>query len=84
MRHIRQEEAKKNWRKINGEGLHNLYSSPYIRRVVRSGTILYVVHVAGMGEKNCACKNVMGKHKVKRELGRPGSRGEVLLKWTLT
>jgi hypothetical protein len=79
MRHIRQEEAKKNWRKINGDGLHNLYSSPYIRRVVRSGAILYVVHVAGMGEKN-----VMGKHKVKRELGRPGSRGEVLLKWTLT
>jgi hypothetical protein len=37
------------WRKLHNDELHNLYSSPNIFRVIKSGRIRWAEHVARMG-----------------------------------
>jgi hypothetical protein len=37
------------WRKLNNEELHNLYSSPNIIRIIKSGRMKWAGHVARMG-----------------------------------
>jgi hypothetical protein len=39
------------WRKLHNEGLHNLYSSPSIIRMIKSRTMRWAGHVARMGAK---------------------------------
>jgi hypothetical protein len=39
------------WRKLHNEELHNLYSSPSIIRMMKSGRMKWVGHVACMGKK---------------------------------
>jgi hypothetical protein len=41
----------RDWRKLHNEELHNLYSSPNIVRITKSGRMRWVGHVARMGEK---------------------------------
>jgi hypothetical protein len=42
------------WRKLHNEGLHNLYSSPSIIRIVKSRRMRWVGHVAQRGlEEEC-------------------------------
>jgi hypothetical protein len=36
------------WRKLHNEELHNLYSSPSIRRIIKSRTIRWIEHVERM------------------------------------
>jgi hypothetical protein len=38
------------WRRLHNEELHNLYTSPNIVRVIKSGRIKWTGHVAWMGE----------------------------------
>jgi hypothetical protein len=38
------------WRKLHNDELHNLYSSPYIVRVIKSRRMGWAGHVARMGE----------------------------------
>jgi hypothetical protein len=42
-------ERTEGWRKMHNEKLHNLYSSPNIIRMIKSGNITWARHVAGMG-----------------------------------
>jgi hypothetical protein len=39
------------WRKLHKEGLHDLYPSPSIIRIIKSRRMRWVGHVARMGEK---------------------------------
>jgi hypothetical protein len=39
------------WRKLHNEELHNLYTSPSIIIIIKSGMMRWVGHVARMGEK---------------------------------
>jgi hypothetical protein len=39
------------WRKLHNEGFHNLYSSPSIIRIMKSGRMGWAGHVARMEEK---------------------------------
>jgi hypothetical protein len=50
-----------------------LYSSPSIIRI-KSRRIIWVGHVARMGEKRNACRISVGKPEGKRPLGRPRRR----------
>jgi hypothetical protein len=43
-------------RKLHNEELHNLYSSPSIIRVIKSGRMRWTGHVAQMGVNQNACK----------------------------
>jgi len=45
-----EEEVAGGWRRLHSEELHNLYPSPNIIRVIKSIRMIWVGHVAGMGE----------------------------------
>jgi hypothetical protein len=62
------------WRKLHNEGLHDLYSSPSIIRVVKSRRIRWAGHVARMSEKRNAYRLLVGKPEGRMPLGRPRRR----------
>jgi hypothetical protein len=70
----RRDEVTGNWRKLRNEELHNLYSSPNIIRMIRSGRMRWEEHVARMGETRNGYSILVGKPEKKRPLGRPRRR----------
>ena len=46
----KRDEGTREWRKLHKEGLNDLYSSPSIVRVIKSGRMRWAGHVARMGE----------------------------------
>jgi hypothetical protein len=57
------------WRKLHNEGLHDLYSSPTIVRVIKSRRMRWAGHVAWMGGRG-VYSVLVGKPEGKRPLGR--------------
>jgi hypothetical protein len=53
-------EVTGEWRKLHNEELHDLYFSPNIVRVIKSGRIRWAGHVARMGRKE-ACTDFGGE-----------------------
>jgi hypothetical protein len=47
----KRDEATRCRRKLHNEELHNLYSSPSIIRVIKSGRMRWAGHVARMGRR---------------------------------
>jgi hypothetical protein len=47
----KRDEMTGEWSKLHNEELHNLYSSPYIIRQVKSRRMKWAGHVARMGEE---------------------------------
>jgi hypothetical protein len=72
----RRDEVTGEWRKLHNEELHNLYSSPYIIRQVKSRRMRWAGHVARMAEERNVYKVLVGKPEGKRPLGRPRRRWE--------
>jgi hypothetical protein len=70
----KRDEITGEWRKLHNEELHDLYSSPSIIRIIKSGRMRWVEHVARMGEKRNAYRVLVGKPEGKRSLGRPRRR----------
>jgi len=68
------------WRKLHNEELHDLYSSPNIVRVIKSGRMRWAGHVARMGERRGVYMVLVGKPEGKRPFGRPRRRWEVNIK----
>jgi hypothetical protein len=62
------------WRKLHNEELHNLYSSPSIIRIIKSRSMRWAGHVAGMGEKRNVHRLSVRKPEGKGPLGRPRLR----------
>jgi hypothetical protein len=62
------------WRKLHNEGLHNLYSSPSIIRIIKSRRMRWAGHLARMGEKRNVYRLLVGKPEGQRPLGRPRRR----------
>jgi hypothetical protein len=69
-------EEDGSWRKLHNNQLHNLYSSPNIVRVIKSRRMRWAEHVAHMGEGRGVYRVLVGRHEVKRPLGRPRRRWE--------
>jgi hypothetical protein len=59
------------WRKLHNEEFHNLYSSPSIIRIIKSRSVGWAGHVAGMEEKRNVYRLLVGNPEGKRPLGRP-------------
>jgi hypothetical protein len=57
----KRDEMVEGWRKLQTEGLHNLYSSPNIIPINKSRRVRWTGHVARMGEKRDAYKILMVK-----------------------
>jgi hypothetical protein len=70
----KRDEVTGEWRKLHNEELHDLYSSPNIIRIMKSMRIIWVGHVARMGEKRNAYRLLVGKPEGRRPLGRPRHR----------
>jgi hypothetical protein len=47
----KRDEVMRKWRKLHIRELHNLYSSPYIIRHMKSRKLRWVAHVVCMGEE---------------------------------
>jgi hypothetical protein len=58
------------WRKLSNEELHNLYSSSYIIRMIKSRIMRYTSHVTNMCEKKNAYMILVVMPEGKRPLGR--------------
>jgi hypothetical protein len=70
----KRDEVTGEWRKLHNEELHNLYSSTYIIRTIKSRRMRWAWHVARMGEKRNACRILVGKTEGRRPVGRPRRR----------
>ena len=64
------------WRRLHKEGLHSLYRSSNIVRVIKSTRLKWAGHVARKEEDRSAFKISTGKPTGKRPLGRPRRRWE--------
>jgi hypothetical protein len=64
----KRDEVTGGWRKLHNEGLHDLYSSPSIIRIIKSRRMRWAGHVARMGEKRNAYRLLVGKSEGKRLL----------------
>jgi len=53
---------------------NNLYCSPNIIGVIKSGRMRWAGHVVREGDERCAYRVLVGKPERKRRLGRPRSR----------
>jgi len=70
----RRDEVTGEWRRLHNEELNDLYSSPNIVRVIKSGRMRWAGYVARMGEERGVCRVLLGKPEGKRPLGRPRRR----------
>jgi len=70
------DEVTGEWRTLHNEELTDLYSSPNIIRVTKSGRMRQAGQVACMGQRRRAYRILMGKPERKRPLGRPRLRWE--------
>jgi hypothetical protein len=67
-------EVTEEWRKLYNEELNDLYCSPNIVWVIKSRTMRWAGHVAGMGERVGVYRVLLGKLEGKIPLGRPRRR----------
>jgi hypothetical protein len=72
----KRDEATEEWRRLHNEELNDLYSSPNIIRIIKSGTMRWARHVARMAEKRGAYRILVGRPEGMRPLGRPRLRCE--------
>jgi hypothetical protein len=72
----KREEVAGGWRRLRNEGLHNLYTSPNVIRVIKQRRTGWEGHVASMAEMTNAFKILAGKPEGERLLERPMRRWE--------
>jgi hypothetical protein len=70
---LKRDKVTCGWRKLHNRELH-MYSLPSIIIIMKSRTVRWRGHVAGMGKKRNAYKILVGKPERKRPLGRPRFR----------
>ena len=68
-------------KKLHNEELNDLYSSPNIIRVIKSGRMRWAVYVARMGERRGADRVLVWKPERKNHLEDPGVDWRIILKW---
>jgi hypothetical protein len=77
------DKLKREWRKLHNDEVNELYSSPNIISVIKSGKMRWAGHVACMGESRGAYRVLVGKPEGKRQLGRPRHRWDDYIKMDL-
>ena len=77
----KREEVTGEWRKLHNEELNDLYYSPSIFRVIKSGRIKWVRHVARMGGGEACTGFWWGNLKERDHLRDPDVDGRIILRW---
>jgi len=80
---LKRDEVTEEWRKLHNEELNDLYCSPSIVRVIKSGRMRWTGHVAFMEERRGVYRVLVGKPEGKNHLGDPGVDGRIILRWIL-
>jgi hypothetical protein len=70
----KRKEVAGGWEKLHNKELHNVYSSSYVTRVIKSRRMRCAGHVACMGKKKNLYKIFVGKPEGKKSLGKPRYR----------
>jgi len=70
----RRDKVMGEWRRLHNEELTDLYSSPNIVQVIKSGRMRWAGHVVRMDEEKGVYRVLVGKPERKRTLGRPRRR----------
>jgi len=70
----RRDEVMGEWRRLHNKELNDLHSSPNIVQVIKSRSMRWAGHVAGMGKERGVYRVLVGKPEGKRPLGRPRRR----------
>jgi hypothetical protein len=70
----KRDEVIREWRRLHNEELYDVYSSPYIIRVIKSRRLRWAGHVARMGVRRGAYRILVRKSDGKRPLGKPRHR----------
>ena len=76
----KRDEVTREWRKLYNEELNDLYSSPYIVRVIKS-RMRWAGHVARMGRGEAYTGFWWGNLRERDRLGDPGVDGRIILRW---
>jgi hypothetical protein len=79
----KRDEATGEWRRLHNEELNDLYSSPNIIWVIKSGRMRWERHVTRMGEKRGGYRILVGRPEGRQPLGRPRCRWEDNIKMDL-
>ena len=66
---------------LRTEDLNDLYSSPKIVRVIKSGRIKWAGHVVRMGERRGVYRVLVGRPVGKNHLEDPVVDGRIILRW---
>jgi hypothetical protein len=79
----KREEVTREWRKLHNEEFNELYSSPNIVRVIKSGTMRWAGHVARMGERRGEVYKRFwwGNLGERDNLEDPCVDGRIILRW---
>jgi hypothetical protein len=77
----KRKEVAGDWRRLHNEELHNLYASPNIIRVIKSGRMIWTEHVARMREMRIASIFWLENLKVKDHSEDLSVDGNVILGW---
>jgi hypothetical protein len=76
-------EVEGSWRKLYNDELHNLCSSPYIVRVIKSRRMRWAGHVARMERREVFTGFWLGSPKTRDHWEDLGVGGSITLRWTL-
>jgi len=74
----RRDEVTGEWRRLHNEELNDLYSSPYIVRVIKSRRMRWAGHVARMGEVRGCIGSCWGNRREGDHWGDLGVDGWIL------
>ena len=77
----RRNEVTGEWRQLRNGELNDLYSSPNIVLVIKSGRMIWAGHVARMGERRGVHRVLVGKPEGKIYLEDPSVDGTIILRW---
>jgi hypothetical protein len=79
----KRDEVTGEWRRLHNKELYALYSLPNIIRVMKSRRLRWAGHVARMGERRGAYRDLVSKPEKKRPLERPWRSWEDNIKMNL-
>jgi len=77
----KRDEVKREWRKLQNEGLNELYSSPNVFRVIKSRRMGWAGHVARMTERRGVYGFWWGHLRERDHLGDQGVDGRIIVRW---
>jgi len=79
----KRDDVTQNWGKLHNEEFNDLFSAPYIIRMIISRRMRSATHVASMGERRGAYMVLVGKPEGKSPLGTPRPSWEDNIKMDL-